>query len=140
MFREVLFERVWRAQALRFLRAEQGAATIEFVIWVPVFALLLGLVADAALIYGGQARILRVVQDGNRAMSIGRVTDTNTLESQIATQLRPLSPRAVVSTTVAGGVINSSVTVPLSDLTATGLVAAFDGLTMTVSAQHMAEN
>ena len=37
-------------------------------------------VADAALIYGGQARILRVVQDGNRAMSIGRVTDTNTLE------------------------------------------------------------
>ena len=96
--------------------------------------------ADAALIYGGQARILRVVQDGNRAMSIGRVTDTNTLESQIATQLRPLSPRAVVSTTVAGGVINSSVTVPLSDLTATGLVAAFDGLTMTVSAQHMAEN
>lgn len=80
MFREVLFERVWRAQALRFLRAEQGASTIEFVIWVPVFALLLGLVADAALIYGGQARILRVVQDGNRAMSIGRVTDTNTLE------------------------------------------------------------
>lgn len=140
MFRKVLFERVWRAQALRFLRAEQGASTIEFVIWVPVFALLLGLVADAALIYGGQARILRVVQDGNRAMSIGRVTDTNTLESQIATQLRPLSARAVVSTTVAGGVINSSVTVPLSDLTATGLVAAFDGLTMTVSAQHMAEN
>ena len=46
----------------------------------------------------------------------------------------------MVSTTVAGGVINSSVTVPLSDLTATGLVAAFDGLTMTVSAQHMAEN
>ena len=83
MFREVLFERVWRAQALRFLRAEQGASTIEFVIWVPVFALLLGLVADAALIYGGQARILRVVQDGNRAMSIGRVTDTNTLESQL---------------------------------------------------------
>lgn len=105
-----------------------------------VDTLLLGLVADAALIYGGQARILRVVQDGNRAMSIGRVTDTNTLESQIATQLRPLSARAVVSTTVAGGVINSSVTVPLSDLTATGLVAAFDGLTMTVSAQHMAEN
>ena len=122
------------------MRAEQGASTIEFVIWVPVFALLLGLVADAALIYGGQARILRVVQDGNRAMSIGRVTDTNTLESQIATQLRPLSARAVVSTTVTGGVINSSVTVPLSDLTATGLVAAFDGLTMTVSAQHMAEN
>ena len=122
------------------MRAEQGASTIEFVIWVPVFALLLGLVADAALIYGGQARILRVVQDGNRAMSIGRLTDTNTLESQIATQLRPLSARAVVSTTVTGGVINSSVTVPLSDLTATGLVAAFDGLTMTVSAQHMAEN
>ena len=105
-----------------------------------VDTLLLGLVADAALIYGGQARILRVVQDGNRAMSIGRVTDTNTLESQIATQLRPLSARAVVSTTVTGGVINSSVTVALSDLTATGLVAAFDGLTMTVSAQHMAEN
>lgn len=124
----------------RYLGQTEGAATIEVVIWVPIFALLLGLIADAALVFGGQARILRVVQDGNRAMSIGRVTDPDELEVQIASNLSDLSPRAVVTTTVPDGVISTTVVVPLADLTATGLVSAFDGLSLTVSAQHMAEN
>ena len=56
MFREVLFERGWRAQALRFLRAEQGASTIEFVIWVPVFALLEN--GGAKLVHGSGGIVL----------------------------------------------------------------------------------
>ncbi len=130
----------FRQQAIAFVKNTEGAATIEIVIWVPVFALLLGLMADTALIYGGKSRILRVVQDSNRAMSIGRITTTADLEDEIELQLAGLSQNAVATAMVQNGIISSTVVIPVADLTATKLVDAFDGLEIAVSSQHMAEN
>ena len=58
--------------ARRFIRHDNGGVTIEAVLWMPVFVALLCLVADASLIFGRQAEVLRVVQDANRAMSVGK--------------------------------------------------------------------
>lgn len=130
----------WAGRSRRFAWSESGAATIEAVLWLPVFVFLLAMVADVALIFGGQAQILRVVQDTNRAVSIGRITSTDDAEAAILEQITGLTSSATAETTLVSGVIHSTVSVPLADLTATHLIGAFDSLSLTVTSQHMAEN
>lgn len=126
---------------LKRYRSESGASTVEFVMWLPVVLLVLALIADTALILGGQARVLRVVQDANRAMSIGRIRQTADVEQLIHAQISGLAPTSTVETTVSSnGLITSIVSIPVGDLASTGLVSAFSGLVVTVQAQHLAEN
>lgn len=121
-------------------REEDGAATVEFVLWLPVIAFLFGLVADTAMIFGGQAQVLRVVQDANRAMSIGLVRNADDTQRRILAGIVKIAPNASVATTVESGVIRSTVSIPVTDLTATGLVDAFTDFNVTVFAQHLAES
>lgn len=123
----------------RFRRSEDGAFTVEAVMWLPVFLFLFCLIADASLIFGKQAQVMRIMQDANRAMSVGRITSASGAESYIERQIATLSKNAVVTTTVAGGVIVSTVVMPAGDLTATGFISSFTDLTIRVTAQHLTE-
>jgi Flp pilus assembly protein TadG len=62
----------FRSLIRNFLRGDTGSISAEFVIWTPVFALVLSLVADTSLIFGSAAEVTRVVQDANRSLSLGR--------------------------------------------------------------------
>lgn len=128
-----------REKLRRFLRDARGSATIEAVIWFPVFALILCLVADAALIFSKQAQVMRVVQDANRAMSIGRLTSPAEAQTYIRDRIAGISPNAAVVTVVQSGIIISTVTMPSADLTATGFVTPFRGLNVSVTSQQMSE-
>lgn len=134
-----IFSTTIRQKMRRMWRGEQGGATIEFVIWVPVFGLLLGLITDTSLIFGGQADALRVVQDANRALSIGHIKSIEEAETYVLTHVAGLSPRATVITTVDHGMINTVLTMPAADLTATGLFAGFSGLNIRVASEFMSE-
>lgn len=124
---------------LRFIRRDSGTATAELVILTPVFLLMFGLVADASIVFGRQAEILRVIQDSNRSLAVGRFLTTAAAESYIAQKVANLSDEGVVRVTVTGGIITSTVTVPASDLTSTGLFEALDSFTLTVAASQMSE-
>jgi Flp pilus assembly protein TadG len=123
----------------RFRQDDHGSATIEAVIWMPIFVLILCLVADAALIFGKQAQVMRVVQDANRAMSIGRIMNTADAQTYIRQRIATLSPNATVATVLQSGVIVTTVTMPSSDLTATGLISSFTSINVRVTAQQMSE-
>ncbi len=122
------------------LHEEDGTSTVEFVIWTPLIMFVFALIADTALIFGGEARVLRVVQDANRAMSIGRITEVKDAQDLVLSQIQNLAPHAIVTTTVVSGLINTVVAIPATDFTSVGLVDAFLNLTVTVSAQHLAES
>lgn len=123
-----------------FPRKDDGAATIEFVLWLPVMAFLLGLVADTAMIFGGQAQVLRVVQNANRATSIGLIRSAEDTQRAILDGIVQIAPNASVTTSVNGGLITSTVLIPVTDLTATGLVDAFTDFNVAVFAQHLSES
>lgn len=125
-----------------FRKQEDGASTIEFVLWLPVFAALFALIADTALIMGGQAQVLRVVQDVNRSMSTGRIRKAEDAKQMILANIRDIAPTATVTTTYdqTTGLISSRVTIPVGDLTATGLVNSFVDFNVAVFAQHLAES
>lgn len=123
----------------RFLTRADGAATVETILWFPLFMVVFGLMLDVAMMFHGQAKVLMVVQEGNREYSIGRIADEAATETYIQNQLAQLNIQANATTVEVAGVARSSVTVPFTELQVLGYFSAFDNLTVTVSAEHMIE-
>ena len=64
-----------RKGSSNFFTNEEGSATIETVIWLPIFTILLTMIINLSMVFFSESQILRVVQDGNRAFSLGRLED-----------------------------------------------------------------
>lgn len=124
----------------KFLNRETGGATVETVLWFPLFIAVFGLMLDVAMIFHGQAKVLRVVQDGNREYSIGRITTPADAETQIETELAAIGIQGTATTSEQAGVAHTVVRVPASQLQVIGYFTAFTGLQVTVTAEHMIEN
>ncbi len=120
-------------------RREDGSATVEAVIWMPVLFAAFALIADTSMIFGSEAQTMRIVQDANRAFSIGRFTTSTEVENAVESRIASFSPGAEATSTVVDGMISTVVVLPLSDITATGLVSAFLDKSVTVYAQHLTE-
>lgn len=84
----------------RFARDERGGVTIEFVLWVPVFAFLLMLTVDASFMYLTITRMENAARDAARRVSIGQFT-TATIEDYVLSELTdgPYDVSAACSTT-----------------------------------------
>jgi Flp pilus assembly protein TadG len=67
----------------RFLRDERGSFTIEFVLWVPLFAFLLMVASDASFMYLTVTRMENAARDAVRQVSIGRL-DSATVQTYVA--------------------------------------------------------
>lgn len=123
----------------RFLANDNGSATVEAVLWLPMFAMLLGLFADVSMIFNNQSRIMRVVQDANRDFSIGRLTSTGETENFVKTELDSLSPNARVHSSVIAGRVSTTVSLPVRDMQVVGIAGIFQATIMTVRADHVLE-
>ena len=123
----------------RFLSAQTGSVTIEMVLWTPIFLLLFGLLADTSLIFGRQAEVLRILQDANRSLAVGHFKTVAAAKNYVTGEVRRISPRSTVTIKIVTGIISSSVSMPATDLTATGLLRSMSGLTVSVTASQMSE-
>ena len=123
----------------KFRKREDGSATIESVLWLPVFIAFLVLVADASFMFFGQNQAYRIIQDANRSLSVGRLRTEEEVVDRIEAQLANLAPNAIVSAAIDSGTITSVATIPASDLTATRFFTAFIDLDLTVGARHYVE-
>lgn len=124
----------------RFVQNEDGAATVEAVVWLPFFFALFGLLTDVSMVFYNQSRLLRIAQDANRNMSVGRLTDVQATEDFIKAASATVSPRVSAVTSVTAGLITTTVTVPLSDLDLFGVGGVFRNVNMTVRAEHLMES
>jgi Flp pilus assembly protein TadG len=66
--------------ASRFLRDERGAATIEFVLWVPVFVILLVATTDATILYLTHTEMWNVSRDIARRVAVGDMTSAQAVD------------------------------------------------------------
>lgn len=124
---------------LRFKAGEDGAVTVEFVLWLPLILAVMGFIADASLAFGSRSTIMRVLQDTNRAVSVGKITDLTEAEAQLTAAIAGIAPNAIVETTVDQGVITSVVTVPIRDLTSIGIIAKLHDFDLVIASQHLSE-
>ena len=127
----------------RFVQDDRGSATIESLLWFPLFVYLLLLITDVSFIFYGKAQALRIVQDGNRALSIKYpgVTTAAQAEALITANLQRFDPNPEVDTTinVSTGLIQTIATLDASELMAIGSIPGFGDFEFEVVAQHFQE-
>lgn len=124
----------------RFNDDESGSATIESLLWIPMFVFILVLIADVSFILFGKAQALRFVQDGNRALSVGALADTAATEDFILASMAGFSSSASVSTSIVDGIIiSTTVVMPATDLMMIGTLPVFEDTMISVSANHFLE-
>lgn len=124
---------------INFFRKEDGTATIEAVLWLPVFISFFCLITDASFIFFGQNKAYRIVQDANRSLSIGRLDSAADVEGFIQAKFATFAPNAVISTQISGGTVSTIVDIPATDLVATGFITALTTPLVTVAASHFVE-
>lgn len=124
----------------KFARDEEGAATIEAVLWLPFYIMLFGLLVDVSMIFYGQSKLLRIVQDANRNMSIGRLASDSDVETFVKARAGSMSGDPKATTVVNAGLILTTASVPMTDLDLFGVAGVFKGVRMTVQAEHLMEN
>lgn len=135
-----MIRRFYRALSLRrFSREEDGAATIEAVLWLPFYIMLFGLLVDVSMIFHGQSKLLRIVQDANRNMSIGRLTTTAAVQDFVIARAGSMSKDPQATTVTSAGLILTTASVPMTDLDMFGVASVFKNVRMTVQAEHLME-
>ena len=97
-----------------FLRDEKAAATIEFVLWVPIFVGLFVLVTDASIIYLTHSEMWSAARDTTRRMTTGEITPRAQARDYAAAHLF-LSSRTYVIDPDFGGEMNVTLTIGLDD-------------------------
>ena len=124
-----------------FSTSEDGSASVEGVLWVPIFFVIFGLMVDASLIFNGQSHVLRVVQDANRHMSIGRFDDDVDVESYITSRLgaQGIQPKSVDTQSTNAAVV-TLVTVRADQFQMLGLFSSLLNLEIDVSHAHVRES
>lgn len=122
-----------------FWRNESGSATIETVLWIPVFVFFMAIVADMSFVFFGQNQAYRIVQDANRNLSIGRLNTEAEVETFITSALETMAPNAVVNTVIENGTVTSVVLLPASDLVATGISTVITDANLTITSRHLVE-
>lgn len=131
-----------KVKILRRAAREDGNATIEAVLWIPFFILAFTFVADTTMILHNQSTIQRVVQDANRALSIGKFQSADKegeAEDYIESAIAYLTANAVASTAIVDGIITTTVTAPAADLDMMGMFASITSININVRAQHLLE-
>lgn len=125
----------------RFQRSEDGASTVETVLWVPLFVAFFALLFDVAMIFSGQAATLRVIQEANRDYSVGQIATLAATKTRIETNLAKINitPTAVEPKQKAG-VISTRVEIPVAELGSLGWFNAFQNLRIDVTAEQTVEN
>lgn len=129
-----------RRRMSRFASDEDGSYSIEAVIWMPIFAILLAVVMNVSLVFFNQSQMMRVVQDANRMFSLGRFDDVSEVDTYVLTNLSYLTDNLTVNSTVNNGLITTQTSAPATDLMPMNFLrGTFTGTQISVTATHIIE-
>ena len=97
------------------------------------------LITNTSLVFYGQSQAMQVVQDGNRAFSVGRLQTVEETETYITERLAHLTEEPVVETVLHEGVVYTTVQLPVQDLAHIGNLEMFSNYNVHVGSQMYVE-
>lgn len=126
----------------RFWAAEQGAVTIEFMLWFPIVMSLVLTTADVSLILYERSNTVRIVEDAHRLRSTGVLTSDAVTTTHIIRELGDkYTGEASVESAVLSGVQTTVVRLPLNNIDLLGIFTGFVGNpTIAVRSQQFIED
>jgi Flp pilus assembly protein TadG len=95
---------VLRERILTLTRDERGSATIEFVLWVPVFVFLLIATTDATVLYLSHTEMWNVSRDIARRIAVGDITEAEAVQ-EVQKELFLANGAYTVTTSVGANVV-----------------------------------
>ena len=122
----------------RTLRDESGTATIEALLWIPVFVSLLVLAVDVSMVFYNQSRMTRVVQDANRSLSVGNLSGADAVIARVKESFAAYGDDVIV-TSVVGERVTTTLSIPARDLDVIGLFQSISNATVTVVGEQFVE-
>ena len=124
-----------------FVKDENGSATIEAVLWMPVFVFILVLIFDVSMMFHNQARLLGVTQTAARFYAVGNENlARNYLQSQVAAfSTNAISGENFDFDIPEAGIVRSWVSVDAGDLGGVGMLKVISGIRINVSSHQMVE-
>lgn len=97
-----------------FRRDESGSATVEFVLWLPIFFMVFCAATDATLLMHKQTQMIDVARTTSRAVSMG----VSSQAEAKAFALRQINStdQSRVTVTVQNGFVTATLNMPYSDV------------------------
>ena len=104
---------------MRILRDEDGAVTIEFVLWLPFFLLIIAMVVDLTFIFMGHATMSDATADAARCWAVKSCTVTEAIARvQAEGQFAGVVP--VVNPSFTNGAVQLDASMDIGELTVLG--------------------
>ena len=115
-----------------FLHRQDGSVSVEFIVWMPVFLILFGLIADAAGTYLIQASMWDTAMDCARRMSTGQYATVSDVKTKCVQKelLYAYKPYAITPTFASAGVPDDTVEIslPMYEAGMFGVLAVMGGM------------
>ena len=108
----------------RFAKDESAAVTVEFVLWVPVFVLILAITVDASVLFLTQANLWSIARDTTRQMSAG-IPKEDALVNARARMAASWSQDTTVVLSTDADLAKATFTVAIADVSPFNIVSAF---------------
>ncbi|NNU79124.1 pilus assembly protein [Halovulum dunhuangense] len=134
--------RLQRRQVRRFLRMDEdgGTNTIEFVLWLPIFILILALVVDVCFLFLAQAVTFDVASDTARRRAVNFFTTDAAASNFLATEATFNNTAPVVATVTTSGVeVTARVEFAPGDLDLIGVLGFISSDRMSVQVLQLKE-
>lgn len=119
---------------------DRGTATVEFVIWMPLFAIILAITADACMLYLMQADMWNVARDTARRMSTGEL-NAGTAQTYAASELLYANKPYTITASV-GATDTLEISIPVQNASifgVLGVLGSFSTASLDAKAEMRAE-
>jgi Flp pilus assembly protein TadG len=125
----------------RFRRADDGAVSVEAMLWMPFFLLLMFGIGEVAFVFHGQARSLQVAQEANRGYAVGRFSSTTEAAAWAASAMSNYSDEIIATTRVDNNLmVITTISIPAKDFAGNiGIFSMFKRVRINVTAEQVVE-
>ena len=104
----------------RFSGGDDGTATVESVIWFPVYLLILGFIFDATMLMMGKTEMWSIANDTSRMVALGRMTEAEA-EDYVNNTLGA-ERGYVADVTSDGNIVSTIITRPFGKVASLGII------------------
>ncbi len=123
-----------------FCKSTSGSFTIESVIWIPMFFILVSFAMNVSMVFFNEAQILRVVQSVSRQHSLGLYRSDVEARADLSARLAYLNANIGVDASKTFNLATASVQVTASDMMPMPFLRVpFEGLTLQIASNHAVE-
>ena len=124
----------------RFSEDEDGSHTIEFVLWVPIFILILSLVVDVCFLFLAQSRMFDVASDATRRLAIRQMTEAEAeTYAETNASFRGAAADATPSCPSNSGYCEITIELNSADVAVTGILGLLSSEKLTATVRQLQE-